>query len=110
MNENLVVPNVVHESDMARMERSNKRLTIALAIVSVVAVLVIALCVILIYRSNMRWVEAWSSYDYETEEVIVDSDNNGIARYSGNGSVYFEGGGYYGESDSTPHENDGAEQ
>lgn len=106
--ENGPVPYTVHESDMARMERSNRRLTYALAIVSVVAVLVIALCVVLLYRSNVKWVEAWSSYDYESEEISVDTGGGGNAQYIGSSASYTEGNGdrYYGQSDSQEKETD----
>lgn len=62
------VPYVVHEGEMARSERSIKRMWIAL-IVSVV----------LIFASNALWLHAWMQYDYtsETEEYVYQQDGEG---------------------------------
>ena len=65
-NTNVTVPYVVHESAMARSERHIKRLCILLAIL-------IAICFI----SNIAWLIAWNSYDYSSEEVIIEADQDG---------------------------------
>ena len=69
------VPYIVHESSMARMERQIKRGWIALIV-----------SVMLLFSSNVLWLAAWVSYDYTSEEVIVDvnSDDGGNANYIGN--------------------------
>ena len=66
------VPYIVFEGQMARNERSIKRLIIALII-----------AVILIFATNMAWLYAWNLYDYSTETVEIDS-GEGIANYIGN--------------------------
>lgn len=66
------VPYLVFEGQMARNERSIKRLIIALII-----------AVILIFATNMAWLYAWNLYDYSTETVEIDS-GEGIANYIGN--------------------------
>lgn len=55
------VPYVVHEKDMARMERSNKRLWI-----------VIILLVVLLVGSNI----AWTIYEsqFETVETVIEAE------------------------------------
>lgn len=67
------VPYIVHESSMARMERQIKRGLIALIV-----------AVVLLFASNGLWLLAWNSYDYTSEEVIIDSQDGGNAHYIGN--------------------------
>jgi len=52
------VPYLVHESAMARNERSIKRLVWALII-----------AVFLIFASNAAWLYVWQLYDYSNEEI-----------------------------------------
>ena len=68
------IPYFAHEADMARMERSNKRLWI-----------VIIIAIALLFVSNAIWLYEWTSYDMvlEGEEVDVNAEN-GIANYVGN--------------------------
>ena len=35
------------------------------------------------FASNIAWLWAWSSYDYVSEEVSVDSQDGGNANYIG---------------------------
>lgn len=67
------VPYIVHEAAMARNERNVKRLVIA--IVTAIA---------LLFASNALWLRAWNSYDYSSEEIIIDSQDGGNANYIGN--------------------------
>ena len=72
MDEQIKVPYIVYESSMARAERQQKRLWIAL-IVSVV----------MIVLSNIAWLYVWNSYEYVGEsQVSVEGD--GTANYIGN--------------------------
>ena len=67
------VPYLVFEGQMARNERSIKRLVIALII-----------AIVLIFASNAAWLYAWCQYDYGyTDTVEIESDR-GIANYIGN--------------------------
>ena len=67
------VPYIVHESAMARNERTLKRMIIALAIT-----------VVLLFATNAAWLYVWNQYDYESEVVTVDSEDGGNANYIGN--------------------------
>lgn len=63
------VPYIVHEKDMARMERSNKRLWI-----------VIVLLVVLLVGSNI----AWTIYEsqFETVETVIEAEAETLATES----------------------------
>lgn len=67
------VPYIVHESAMARNERTLKRMIVALAI-----------AVVLLFATNAAWLYVWNQYDYESEVVTVDSEDGGNANYIGN--------------------------
>ena len=67
------VPYIVHEAAMARNERNVKRMIVAL--IAAIA---------LLFASNALWLLAWTSYDYSSEEVIIDSQDGGNANYIGN--------------------------
>lgn len=67
-----------HESIMARMERTVKRLFIALIF-----------SIVIIFATNMAWLYMWMQYDYmdtdtdtvQTEQVTLDSGGEGSANY-----------------------------
>ena len=60
------VPYIVHESAMARNERTIKRLVIALIV-----------AVILIFASNAAWLYVWQLYDYTSEETVYTYQQDG---------------------------------
>ena len=69
------IPYIAHESTMARFERSNKRLSLAL-IIAIIALIL----------TNALWIYTMSAYDYSetsTEEITVDG-GNGAANFIGN--------------------------
>ena len=71
-------PYFAHESAMTRAERHIKRMWIALIV-----------CIMLIFASNALWLWVWNSYDFYTEEVVIDSRDGGNANYIGqNGDIY----------------------
>ena len=74
--ENEKIPYIVHESDMARMERTNKRLWIAL-------ILTIAIATI----SNGLWLYRESQFEDVVITQEVEQDNDG-------GDNNFVGGDY----------------
>ena len=77
-NTNVTVPYVVHEATVARQERQIKRMWIALIV-----------AIALMFFTNMIWVGVFSSYDYSSEEIIVDAEDNGNANYIGqDGNIY----------------------
>lgn len=80
------VPYIVHESSLARMERINRRLWIAL-------ILVICLFV----ATNAGWIWYESQFVEESWTYEATTDNGGTAIANGEGEVY-----YYGESESYP--------
>lgn len=68
------VPYIVHEGTMARMERTVKRLWIA-----------ILLTTVLLFASNAAWLCAWMQFDYINTESHVDVNaRDGIANFIGN--------------------------
>ena len=77
MNENQNVPYIVHEADMARMERTNKRLWI------VVIILIAALL-----GTNAAWIVYESQYQAVevSQEVEQDADGNGANSFIGGDS------------------------
>ena len=85
------VPFIVHESDMARLERTIKRMWI-----------LIILLVVVLFGSNAAWVYYESQFVDEswTYEATADNGSNAIA--NGDGEVYFYGS----ESASDAHETD----
>lgn len=78
-NQNVTVPYVVHEATVARQERQNKRMWIALIV-----------AVALIFASNAIWLYAWMQYDYESYEITADGDSN--ANYIGQDGNIYNGG------------------
>ena len=70
----LTIPYFVHEGDMARSERTIKKLLIALVV-----------AIALIFASNAIWLYAWMQYDYVSSDGSVDIDSkDGTANYIGN--------------------------
>ena len=84
MNEELkYVSQYTHEADMARGERSIRRLIVALII-----------AIVLIFASNAMWLYAWLQYDYVSEEtsttteIQLHADGDSNANYIGeNGDI-----------------------
>lgn len=67
------VPRAIHESDMDRADRANKRLFAALIV-----------AIVLFFASNALWLWAWMSYDYTGEESTVEIEAlDGVANYIG---------------------------
>lgn len=76
------VPYIVHESDMARQERTIKKLWIALIIVIILGV-----------SSNAWWVWRESQFVEEswTYEATTDGGSNAVANGEGEVNIYGEG-------------------
>ena len=83
MDEKVNVPYVVHEADMARMERGNKRLSVLASIL-----------VALLFITNALWVWLWNQYEYVDSEVTTTVSQDG------------EGNNIYGDGNEV---NDGAD-
>lgn len=70
------IPYIAFEAEMARHERTNKRLIIALII-----------AVALLFASNIAWLWFFNQFDYATDTVTQELDT-GNANYIGaNGSI-----------------------
>ena len=65
MEEN--VPYIVHEAEVARLERTIKRLT-----------MIIVICLSLFFASNALWLYYWNQYEYIGEETSVTQDGLGV--------------------------------
>lgn len=74
------VPYIVFEAEMARHERTVKRLVIALLI-----------SIALIFISNMAWLWFFNQFDYESDMVTVNSQEEGNASYMGGNGVIDNG-------------------
>lgn len=61
------IPYIAHEAEVARLERTIKRLTI-----------IIVLCVALIFASNALWLYYWNQYEYVGKETSVTQDGLGV--------------------------------
>jgi hypothetical protein len=72
MKEQITIPYIVFESTMARAERQQKRLVIALIV-----------AVVMIVLSNLAWLYVWNSYEY-VGESSVSVEGEGNANYIGN--------------------------
>jgi len=72
------IPYFVHEGEVARYERTTKRL-----------IYVVVLLVVLLFLSNIVWLWAWNQYDYET--YTIDSCGGGNASFIGNNGVINNG-------------------
>jgi hypothetical protein len=83
MDEKVNVPYVVHEADMARMERGNKRLSVLASIL-----------VALLFITNALWVWLWNQYEYVDSEITTTVSQDG------------EGNNIYGDGNEV---NDGAD-
>lgn len=60
------VPYIAHESIVARMERTVKRLFILLIVT-----------VVLVFASNALWLYYWNQYEYEDEQISYEQDGEG---------------------------------
>lgn len=78
------VPYVVHEADMARQERTIKRMWILLLVM-----------LVLLVGTNGAWIYYESQFVDESWTFEANTDDGGTAIANGDGEVY-----YYGEGES----------
>lgn len=69
----VLMPYVVHEGVVAQIERTNRRLSLILAIV-----------IMLLFLSNCAWLYAWMQYDYSSDATVTVDGKDGVANYIGN--------------------------
>lgn len=82
------VPYIVHESAMARQERTIKRLWVLLI-----------LLIVLLVATNGAWLWYESQFVEESWTYEATTDNGGTAIANGEGEVY-----YYGDGESYPED------
>ena len=88
--ENKNIPYIAFESEMARHERTIKRLLVALIAV-----------IIMLFASNVAWLWFFNQFDFQTETVMFDTEDGGDNSYIGNDGVINNG-----EDGSSGNEND----
>ena len=76
------VPYIVFEGEQARHERTVRRLVIALLI-----------SIALIFASNLAWLWFFNQFDYQSDMVEVNSQEEGNASYMGGSGVIDNGRG-----------------
>ena len=76
------IPYIAFEAEMARHERTIKRLLIALVV-----------SVALIFASNAAWLWFFNQFDYASDMVTLDSRDAGNASYIGSDGVIDNGRG-----------------
>ena len=81
------VPYVVHESDMARLERTIKRLWVLLLVL-----------IALLAGSNAAWIYYESQFSVETTSTEIEQDTDG------GGNNYVVGGDFNGETKGQDHD------
>lgn len=87
------IPYIAFEAEMARHERTIKRLLVALIAV-----------IILLFVSNVAWLWFFNQFDFHTETVMFDTEDGGDNSYIGNDGVINNG-----EDGSTRNDNDAQE-
>lgn len=72
------IPYFVHEGEMSRAERANKRLWIA-----------VILLIVCLVGTNL----AWTIYESQFQDVLITQDNeDGVNNFIGNDGAIFNGG------------------
>jgi hypothetical protein len=74
------VPYIVFEGEQARHERTVRRLVIALLI-----------SIALIFASNVAWLWFFNQFDFESDHVTLNSQEEGNASYMGGNGVIDNG-------------------
>ena len=73
------IPYIAFESEMARHERSIKRLIVALI-----------LTIAMLFASNIAWIWFFNQFDYETDTITQDTQD-GDNSYIGNDGAIING-------------------
>lgn len=87
------IPYIAFEAEMARHERTIKRLLVALIAV-----------IIMLFASNVAWLWFFNQFDFQTETVMFDTEDGGDNSYIGNDGVINNG-----EDGSSGNDNDAQE-
>lgn len=76
------IPFYAYDLEVAKHERTVKRL-----------VIIIIITIILLFASNMAWLWFFNQFDFESEEVTLNSQDAGNASYMGGSGVIDNGRG-----------------
>lgn len=87
------IPYIAFEAEMARHERTVKRLVLALVV-----------AIALIFVSNMGWLWFFNQFEFQTETVMFDTEDGGDNSYIGNDGVINNG------KDGSTTDNDDAQE
>lgn len=87
------IPYIAFEAEMARHERTIKRLLVALACT-----------IVLLFISNVAWLWFFNQFDFATEAIMFDTEDGGDNSYIGNDGVINNG-----KDGSTTYDNDAQE-
>lgn len=74
------IPYIAFESEMARHERTVKRLLVALA-----------LAIVLLCASNIAWLWFFNQFDFRSQSVMFDTSDGGDNSYIGNNGDIING-------------------
>jgi len=74
------IPYIAFEAEMARHERTIKRLLVALIA-----------SILLLFTSNIAWLCFFNQFEFHTETVMFDTDDGGDNSYIGNDGVINNG-------------------
>lgn len=91
--DNKNIPYIAFEAEMARHERTIRRLLIALVV-----------AIVLLCASNLGWLWFFNQFDFHTETVMFDTEDGGDNSYIGNDGVINNG------EDGGTHDNDDAQE
>lgn len=91
--DNKNIPYIAFEAEMARHERTIRRLLIALVV-----------AIVLLCASNLGWLWFFNQFDFQTETVMFDTEDGGDNSYIGNDGVINNG------EDGGTHDNDDAQE
>jgi len=87
------IPYIALEAEMARHERTVKRLLVALIA-----------AVTLLFASNVAWLCFFNQFEFQTEAVMFDTDDGGDNSYIGNDGVINNG------KDGSTEDNDDSQE
>lgn len=91
--DNKNIPYIAFETEMARHERTIRRLLTALVV-----------AIVLLCASNLGWLWFFNQFDFQTETVMFDTEDGGDNSYIGNDGVINNG------EDGGTHDNDDAQE
>lgn len=71
--DNIIMSRIAFERMQAKDERNDLWRNITIIVL-----------VVLLVVTNLMWLVAWNQYDYVDDEIMVNSEDEGVANYIGN--------------------------